>query len=135
MGERQGHEHRHQCQINAAHGRHRDRGAHVHSTASADRGRRRQDRLIRARRAWSMRSGASRDNDIRQKIETALARRKEAFALGHLAWTADGYTVKFRQGIVDIVRTAVDDGVFKDDARLDTMLDRIRGDFRVFSCL
>jgi hypothetical protein len=43
--------------------------------------------------------------------------------------------VKFRQGIVDIVRTAVDDGVFKDDARLDTMLDRIRGDFRVFRCL
>jgi hypothetical protein len=62
-------------------------------------------------------SGPSRDNDIRQKIETALARRKEAFALGHLAWTADGYTVKFRQGIVDIVRTAVDDGVFQDDAR------------------
>ncbi len=82
-----------------------------------------------------MSSGASRDKDFRQKIETALARRKEAFALGHLAWTADGYTVKFRQGIVDIVRTAVDDGVFKDDARLDTMLDRIRGDFRVFGCL
>jgi hypothetical protein len=82
-----------------------------------------------------MSSGASRNNDIRQKIGTTLARRKEAFAPGHLAWTADGYTVKFRQGIVDIVRTGVDDGVFKDDARLDTMLDRIRGDFRVFGCL
>ena len=70
-----------------------------------------------------MSSGASWYNAIKQKIETALARRKEAFALGHLAWTADGYTVKFRQGIVDIVRTAVDDGVFKHDARLDTMLD------------
>jgi hypothetical protein len=40
-------------------------------------------------------------------IETAIARRKEAFALGHLVWTADGYTVKFRLGGVDIVRTAV----------------------------
>jgi hypothetical protein len=38
-------------------------------------------------------------------------------------------------GIIDIVSTAVDDGVFKDDARLDMMLDRTRGDFRVFGCL
>jgi hypothetical protein len=32
---------------------------------------------------------------IHAHIEAALARRKELFALGHLAWTVDGYTVKF----------------------------------------
>jgi hypothetical protein len=54
------------------------------------------------------------------------------FALGHVVWTADGYTVKFREGIVDIVRTAVAEEVFEEQARLDKLLDGIRSDFRIF---
>ena len=73
---------------------------------------------------------ASNESDIWRKIETALVRRKEAFALSHLTWTAGGYTVKFRQDIVDIVRTAVADGTLADETRLDKLLDEIRDDFR-----
>ena len=50
----------------------------------------------------------------------------------YLAWTVDGYTVKFGQGAVILVRTAIDDGVFEDEARLKTLLDGVRRDFRVF---
>jgi len=41
-----------------------------------------------------------REDDARLGIEAAIARRKDEFALSHLAWTGSGYTVKFRQGIV-----------------------------------
>ena len=47
-----------------------------------------------------------------------MARRKEVFALSRLAWTANGYTMSFRLGVVEIVRTAVDDGVFEDSSRI-----------------
>ena len=43
---------------------------------------------------------------------------------------ANGYTVKFDQGIVILVRTAVDDSVIEDEARLNKLLDGVRGDFR-----
>jgi hypothetical protein len=43
---------------------------------------------------------------------------------------AGGYPVKFRQDIVDIVRTAVADGTLADETRLDKLLDEIRDDFR-----
>jgi acetolactate synthase small subunit len=72
---------------------------------------------------------------IRAHIEAALARRKELFALGHLAWTVDGYTVKFRLSVVDIVRTAVEVGVFEDPVRVDGMLDEVRRAFQSLSPL
>jgi hypothetical protein len=67
-------------------------------------------------------------------VEAALARRREVFALSHLAWNADGYTVKFRLGIIDIVRTGVAEGVLEDEgsARMDRMLDEVRRHFLIF---
>jgi hypothetical protein len=79
-----------------------------------------------------MSTGTNREGDVRRKIESALVQRREAFALSHLAWTANGYTVKFGQGIVILVRTAVDDSVIEDEVRLDKLLDGIRSDFRAF---
>jgi hypothetical protein len=70
-----------------------------------------------------MSGGTNRQGDVWRRIETALARRNEVFALGHLVWMADGYTVKFREGIVDIVRTAVAEEVFEEEARLNKLLD------------
>ena len=69
---------------------------------------------------------------VRRKIESALGRRRERFALSHLAWTADGYTVKFDQGIVILVRTALDYSAIEDEARLNRLLDGVRRDFLVF---
>jgi hypothetical protein len=45
------------------------------------------------------------------------------FTLSDLSWTADGYTVQFRLGVMDIVKTAVELGVFEDSWRMDRMLD------------
>ena len=78
-----------------------------------------------------MSTGTNREGDVRRKIVSALGRRREAFALSHLAWTANGYTVKFDQGIVILVRTA-DDSVIEDEARLNKLLDEVRRDFRAF---
>jgi hypothetical protein len=80
-----------------------------------------------------MGTGTHGEGDVRRKIESALDRRSEVFALSHLAWTANGYTVKFDQGIVTLVRTAVDDGVIEDEARLNKLLDEVRRDFRAFA--
>jgi hypothetical protein len=50
-----------------------------------------------------------RDDGARQCIEAAMARRKDGFALSHVVWTADyGYIVKFRLGLDDVLRSAVD---------------------------
>ena len=51
---------------------------------------------------------------VREAIEVAIARRREVFALSDLARTANGYSVKFRLGVVDVVRTAIAAGVFHD---------------------
>lgn len=68
---------------------------------------------------------AKRDDDVvRLGIEAALARRHEKFALSDLFWTADGYIVKFRLGVVEIVRTAVGAHVVG-DSRIDRMLDGV----------
>ena len=75
----------------------------------------------------------SNQEGIRRAIETALARRTDGFALTYLAWTAHGYTVKFGQGIVVLVRTAVDGNAIEDEARRDKLLDGVRGEFRVFN--
>ena len=40
-----------------------------------------------------------------------MARRAETFELSHVAWSAGGYTLKFRLSIVDIVRTTADEGM------------------------
>ena len=66
---------------------------------------------------------------IRSLIEAAIARRKDEFALSHLAWTAAGPTIKLREGIVDLVRT-VQGRVFEDPARLDELLDGVRLTFQ-----
>jgi hypothetical protein len=71
--------------------------------------------------------------NARRKIKTALIRRKETFAVSHLAWAAGGYTLKFRQGTVDIVRTSVDRKTLGDQVRLDKLLDGIRSDLRIFN--
>ena len=75
-----------------------------------------------------------RDDDARQCIEAAIARRKDEFALSHVAWTADyGYIVKFRQGLDDVVRTAVEMLVFEESSRMDRMLDGVRLTFKALA--
>jgi hypothetical protein len=71
----------------------------------------------------------NREGDARSRIEAAIGRRTETFALSHLAWTTAGYTLKFRLGIVDLVRTTPDEGVFEDETRLNKLLDGVRNDF------
>ena len=78
-----------------------------------------------------MQPETSEVGDVWRMIETALARRHEAFTLSHLMWSNDGYTVKFRQGPVNIVRTTIAAGVFGDGAGLNKLLDGVRSDFRV----
>ena len=82
-----------------------------------------------------MQPETSEVGDVWRMIETALARRQEAFTLSHLMWSDDGYTVKFRQGPVNIVRTTIAAGVFGDEAGLNKLLDGVRSDFRVFDPL
>jgi len=64
-----------------------------------------------------MEAQALGDDDIRLSIEAALARPHEKFALSSLSWTAHGYTLKFRPGIVEVVRTAVKAHVFENASR------------------
>lgn len=70
---------------------------------------------------------------VREVIQVAIARRREVFALSDLTRTADGYSVKFRLGVVDVVRTAIAADVFQDLLRLDTMLDGVRGTFQALT--
>jgi hypothetical protein len=73
-----------------------------------------------------------RDDDVRQCIEAAIARRKDEFALRDLVWTSEGYgyIVKFRLGLDDVVRTAVEMLVFEESSRMDRMLDGVRHTFK-----
>lgn len=74
------------------------------------------------------------DDDARQCIEAAIARRKDEFALSHVVWTADyGYIVKFRLGLDDVVRSAVDMLVFEEPWRMDRMLDGVRLTFKALA--
>jgi hypothetical protein len=79
---------------------------------------------------WDEERREPREHDPRERIEAAIARRKDAFALSYMAWTASGYTVKFRLGVVDVVRTAVGVGVFQDPLHMDTMLNGVRRTFQ-----
>ncbi len=72
---------------------------------------------------------------VRLDIEAALARRHDKFKLSHLFGTADGYTVTFRLGLVNIVRTAVGVHVFEDASRVDRMLDWVGLMFQSYSPL
>lgn len=75
-----------------------------------------------------------RGDDVRQCIEAAIARRRDVFALSHVVWTADyGYIVKFRQGLDDVVRTAVEMLVFEESTRMDRMLDGVRHTFEALA--
>ena len=76
-----------------------------------------------------------RDDDVRQCIETAIARRKDEFALRDLVWAADGYgyIVKFRLGLDDVVRTAVQMLVFEESSGIDRMLDGVRLTFKALA--
>jgi hypothetical protein len=69
---------------------------------------------------------AQRDDGVRQRIEAAIARRKDEFVLSYLTWTAVGYTMKFRLGVVDILRTAVGAHIVEDSSRMNRMLDGVR---------
>jgi hypothetical protein len=74
------------------------------------------------------------DDDARQRIEAAIARRKDEFALSHVFWTADyGYIVRFRLGGVDVVRTAVEMLVFEESSRMDRMLDGVGLTFKALA--
>ena len=74
-----------------------------------------------------------RDDEVRC-IEAAIARRKDEFALSHVVWTADyGYIVKFRLGVVDVVRTAVEMLVFEESSRMDRMLDGVLLTFKALA--
>jgi hypothetical protein len=46
---------------------------------------------------WDEERRKPREDAPRTHIEAAMARRKDEFALSHLAWTAAGYTIKFRR--------------------------------------
>jgi hypothetical protein len=75
-----------------------------------------------------------RADDARQRIEAAIARRKDEFALGHVVWAADyGYVVRFHLGAVDVVRTAVEILVFEESSRMDRMLDGVRLTFKALA--
>jgi hypothetical protein len=68
--------------------------------------------------------------EARQRLESTIGRRRENFVLSHLSSTDKGYILKFRQGVVDIVRTRIGGAVLIDEDRLDNLLDEIRRDFR-----
>jgi len=75
------------------------------------------------------------DDRVRLGIEAALARRHDTFVLSYLSRTADGYIVKFRLGVVDVVRTAVGLHVVEDSSCMDRMLDGVRLTFQSLSPL
>ncbi len=69
-------------------------------------------------------------DDAQRKIEGAIARRHDGFALSEIRSTPDGYTLKFRQNIVDIVRTRIGNAVLAEDNRLDRFLNEVRRDLQ-----
>ena len=77
-----------------------------------------------------MRPQREHENVVRKRLESEIVRRKDVFALSHLAWTGKGYTAKFCLGIVDIVRTGVEAGVFDDPVRMNRLLDEVRRTLR-----
>jgi hypothetical protein len=74
-----------------------------------------------------------REDYPRHCIEDAISRRKDEFALSYLVWTADGYIVKFRLGVVDVVRSGVEGSAFDDCSRMDKMLDEVRVTFKALA--
>jgi hypothetical protein len=72
---------------------------------------------------------------VRLGIEVALAQRHDTFVLSYLSWTAYGYIVKFRLGVVDVVRTGVGLHVAEDSSCMHRMLDGVRLTFQSLSLL
>ena len=64
----------------------------------------------------------------RRNVETAIERRHEPFILSYVGRTEIGYTLKFRQGIADIVRTGIDERTLEPPG-LDRLLDEVRSAF------
>jgi len=70
------------------------------------------------------------EGEVQRRLERTIAQRRENFALSYLSSTENGYILKFRQGVVDIVRTRIGRTVLADEDRLSSLLDEIRRDFR-----
>ena len=70
------------------------------------------------------------ETEARQRLDSTIRRRHENFVLSHLSSADNGYILRFRQGVVDIVRTRISGAVLVDEERLGTLLDEIRRDFR-----
>jgi acetolactate synthase small subunit len=68
-------------------------------------------------------------DEARRRLETTIAQRREKFLLSYLRSTENGFTLKFRQGVVDIVRTRISGAVLADDDRLHSLLDEMRRNF------
>ena len=68
--------------------------------------------------------------DARRRIKTAIAQRREDFILSDLIRTPSGYAMKFRQSIVDILRTGISEDVVADDAKLGALLNEVRRDLQ-----
>ena len=71
----------------------------------------------------------SDEDGARRKIETAIEQRQHPFILNYVAGTDIGYTLKFRQGIVDLVRSGIDERTLETPG-LDRLLDEVRSAFR-----
>jgi hypothetical protein len=69
-------------------------------------------------------------DDAQRRIERAIAQRHDEFALSEIQSTPDGYTLKFRQSIVVIVRTRIGNAVLADDNRLESFLNEVRRDLQ-----
>jgi hypothetical protein len=63
-------------------------------------------------------------------METAISQRRDHFALSKIRSTPDGYMLKVRQGIVDIVRTRIEDAVLAEENRLGSFLNEVRRDLQ-----
>ena len=70
------------------------------------------------------------EGEARRRLERTIAQRRDHFVLSYLRSTENGYVLKFRQGLVDIVRTRIGHAVLADEDRLGGLLDEIRRDFR-----
>jgi hypothetical protein len=70
------------------------------------------------------------EGEVRRRLESTIVQRREDFVLSHLSSTDNGYILKFRQGVVDIVRTRIGGAVLADEEKLGRLLDEMRRDFR-----
>lgn len=70
------------------------------------------------------------EGEARRRLERTIAQRRDHFVLSYLRSTENGYVLKFREGLVDIVRTRIGHAVLANEDKLSGLLDEIRRDFR-----